>query len=167
MSLWLSARKLDPTILCRDVTSEFRTDSHHSNGNLRKPTSSKEFVDKIKISLYAQPDARRLREGQLRSLVLSEPCVPMSSTPIIERLISEAMDVPAQFFEGEIVSQRILHIYSTIKMMLSNPSNHNESHRDDATLGTHEICDICGEDIKVESLLWARCGKGHQYGMHQ
>lgn len=82
---------------------------------------------------------------------------------VIRRIVTEVVRMPHFISEASELSQTISHIHDLILAKLDA----REGQRDDSNgLSDQDVetCDICSSGIAFESLRWARCPNGHQFG---
>ena len=70
----------------------------------------------------------------------------------------------SHFCGNSRLSNKILVTFSLVISKLHELAGHDTTEYSDLLDGEVEDCNICGSSIKIESLDWARCAEGHQFG---
>ena len=102
-------------------------------------------------------------------ILVSTICLPGVPTEvqhimITMRVAKEVLKLSRHLCDNSRLSKKILATFSIVVSKLHELAGHGAAEFSDLLDGEVEDCDICGSSIKVESLDWARCTEGHQFG---
>ncbi len=80
---------------------------------------------------------------------------------MLERIVSEVLNLPHDFAVGGSMTDRILQLYTLVKSKLLPTSD--ATAQQEIVGAQSEDCRMCQHTIPFESLMWARCTTGHQF----
>lgn len=138
-------------------------DSQQYQMPITEDTPVRTIMRQVRENVLFHKDAIASRTKQLSSFARKTIPKTMPVDPeVIRRVVTEVVRMPHFISEASDLSQKITHIHCLILAKLDAIDGRRE--QSDLSDQDVETCGICSSSIAFESLRWARCPNGHQFG---
>lgn len=130
--------------------------------SLHAKDSPEEIAHATRQELYMNPDLAKARFAHLAAIACKDSVsLAAQQRHILPSLVQEVFRLSCITAKQTVLSSRILRVYAVLATKL-----HMEEVIPEELVQADEHCEqcsICGHEIALESVRWARCQNGHQF----
>lgn len=141
-----------------DLDAVGSTPGPQVNGTAR-PEDFEPFLRYIRAQIYYYSAMLTQRLERLVGLAVQKQPELTFMRETYQHLIKVVSGLPPELSAASLLSQKILEMYREVQIKLDA----SDTAADPALSSFNETCSICSEHVKLESLKWSRCARGHQF----